>query len=410
LKILFVNNQYQLGGAETVMRQLRDGAIQAGHLATIHVAQGKTYPSNVKPLYPRLLSLLDHSRFHTLTERWFPRFEWTDTRFRRLAYADADVIHVHNFHGNYATAASLAFLAARKPVAWTFHRFWGITGGCDHPRDCRRYQDKCGSCPQLGQWPIGDVDRTSEELASKLKTLSPAPLRIIAPSKFLGEMTRESQVGRAWKVETIPNGVDPAQFGFRRKRDPEFRRSLGLDPDAIVILVVNRNFKDPLKGHDVVEGALRRLASRGAQAVLVGENSGWAVSRLPASLKCVDAGYVSARDRLAALNEAADVFLYASPAENFPCVILEAMSAQCCVVSTPTCGVTEQIQHGKSGFLSAAISSEALARSLSEALSSPRGLIQIGQAARARVESEFSESAMIERHLELYARMIREKT
>ena len=44
-------------------------------------------------------------------------------------------------------------------------------------------------------------------------------------------------------------------------------------------------------------------------------------------------------------------FLFASPAENFPCVILEAMASACCVVATPTSGVTEQIEDGRNvGF------------------------------------------------------------
>jgi glycosyltransferase involved in cell wall biosynthesis len=410
VNILFVNNQYELGGAETVMRQLRDGVVRAGHRASVRVAYGKKYPPGVTPLYPRLLSRLDHSRFHPVVARLFPRPRWTDARFRGLSSSKADLIHIHNFHGDYATPDSLAYLAARKPVVWTFHRFWGITGGCDHPRECRRYLAECGSCPLLGQWPIGDVDRTREELASKLEFLGPANLRIVAPSRFLAEMVRESKVGRCWKVDTIPNGVDPSQFGFRRKRDPAFRRDLGLDSDAVTILVVNRNFQDPLKGHEVVEQALKKLAPRGAQLVLAGLNSEWAAARLPESLRTVAVGYVSSRDRLAALNEAADVFLYASPAENFPCVILEAMSAQCCVVATPTSGVTEQIRNGETGFLADAIAGDSLAEALGAALANPSRLVEVGRAARARVEAEFSEQVMVDRHLELYATMIGERS
>ena len=100
--------------------------------------------------------------------------------------------------------------------------------------------------------------------------------------------------------------------------------------------------------------------------------------------------------------EAADIFLFASLAENFPCVILEAMSAKCCVVATPTSGVTEQIAHGKSGYLANEISGESLGEVLREALSQSVERSAYGNAARLRVEQEFSEAVMVDRYLSLY--------
>ena len=202
MNIAFVNNQYQLGGAETVIQQLRAGLSRAGHGSRLHVAEGKSYPTGegVAPLYPRWLSRLSHSRWHAWVERFWPRFAWTDRSFRALAHDSADLIHLHNFHGNYATVQSLAWLARAKPVLWTFHAFWGITGGCDHPKACSRYQEACGHCPQIGQWPIGEKDETAEQLRQKRAGLREAPLRIIAPSRHLAARVRESQVGRRWEI------------------------------------------------------------------------------------------------------------------------------------------------------------------------------------------------------------------
>ncbi len=68
-----------------------------------------------------------------------------------------DVVHIHSFHGQYATIESLLYLISRKPVLWTFHRFWGITGGCDYPGDCRKYLESCGHCPRVDEWPLWSV-------------------------------------------------------------------------------------------------------------------------------------------------------------------------------------------------------------------------------------------------------------
>lgn len=408
MRIAFVNNQLQLGGAETVVWQLHRGCRRFGHSSRLYVAHGKTYPlgQGVVPLYPRLLSRFYHSRFQPVIERFSPRRNWTDRAFRKLGQGRADLIHLHNFHGDYATLESLAALACSKAVVWTFHAFWGITGGCDHPRHCRKYLENCGECPWVNEWPLNGKDDTAEQLLLKKKLLAGLPLTIVSPSRHLAAAVQQSPVGGMWRVEHIPNGVDPNRFGFARKHDPEFRRQLGFSPPKTIVLVVNRNFSDPLKGFPMVEKALGILESKDIQVAFVGANSTEAVCRLSVHLPCVDFGYVADRTRLAELYEAADIFLFASPAENFPCVILEAMAARCCVVATPTSGVVEQVRNGETGFLSAEISGESLAETLKAALAAPEVRTACAARAREQVEKYYSEELMVERHLKLYSSVL----
>jgi glycosyltransferase involved in cell wall biosynthesis len=404
VRIDFVNNQFHLGGAETVVKQLHFACRQAGHRSVLWVAEGKAFPRGVgvHPLYPRLLSRLYHTRFSSWVEAWAPRQAWTERAFRSLAARGSDLVHIHNFHDRYASIESLAHVAARKRVIWTLHGFWAITGGCDYPLDCTRYLNSCGQCPQVGVWPIGPEDRTAECLSRKLQHLSQAPIQVVAPSQYLARKVKESRVGKHWSVRYIPNGVNCAEFGHARKRDPGFRAALGLDPDATVILAVSRNFRDPYKKYSILLDALKLVNPVGAQLVLAGQSTDWAVSQLPAGWRCLNPGYVGSRQRMADLFEAADVFLFASVAENFPCVILEAMSSACCVVSTPTDGVVEQVVHGQSGLIAGAMTGEALARVLTEALSNADRRAACGRAARERVVREFSEARMIGEYLQLY--------
>ena len=138
------------------------------------------------------------------------------------------------------------------------------------------------------------------------------------------------------------------------------------------------------------------------QVALAGQGSEWAASQLPASFSPVAMGYVRSREQLALCYEVADIFLFASEAENFPCVILEAMAAQCAVVATPTGGVREQIQSGCDGLLAETISGEALARALAPVAANPNYGRALGMEARRRVEKDFREEQMVARHLELY--------
>jgi glycosyltransferase involved in cell wall biosynthesis len=408
MKLGFVNSCYQLGGAETVVQQLHF-ACRKIYKSFLYVADGKSFPRGlgVVPMYPRLLCRLDQSRVHSFVQHWAPRYAWTNRSFRNLAHGPLDVIHVHNFHGIYASIESLAYVSLHKPLVWTFHRFWGITGGCDHPGECTRYLEKCGRCPRVDEWPICGIDNTEEQLQRKLEHLANAPIHIIAPSIHLARKIAESPVGRIWQVTHIPNGVDPDQFSFHRKHDAAFRNSLGLRETAIVVLVVNRDFRDSLKGFEIISSALEGTDPTGVQFVFAGMNSGWAILQLPENFSCLDKGYVSSRAKLADLYEAADIFLYASPRENFPCVILEAMSAKCCVVSTPTDGVLEQVENRISGFIAASFSSQDLGSALMAAILSPERRMKFGNAARERVQRKFTEQLMVESHLKVYEELAR---
>jgi glycosyltransferase involved in cell wall biosynthesis len=389
MEVLLVNNQLQLGGAETVVDQLRSRIPNTRLL----VPEAPCY--SAEAMYPRLLSRLNHSRLHNLTEKWFPMHMWTDRRVAKLRRDPADIIHLHNFHGDYASVETLAKLIRVKRVVWTFHGLWGVTGGCDHPKGCAGFLRRCGNCPQLGLWPIGEVDHTADELSRKIALLVDLPLHVVAPSKYFCETIRSSQVGRRWALHHIPNGVDPSKFRPTQARS-----------ERLKILVVNRDFRDPHKGFWMVKEALHFAGPTKFEVTLVGLNSTWAVAQLEKGLRTRDLGYVGERSRLAQLYGESHIFLFASPAENFPCVILEAMASGCCVVATPSGGVTEQITNGESGFLAANISGSALAATLDRALCSPDDLATIGENARRTVIEKFSEDLMIEAHLKLYRSLL----
>lgn len=413
MRIAYVNNHYHLGGAETVVRQLHEGALAAGHDSRLHVTDGRSWPRarGLRPLYPRLLARLDHSRLRHFVLRVAPRRRWTDRAFRALARSDADLVHLHAFHGIYASTESLAAVAAAKPFVWTFHRFWGVTGGCDHPGDCHRYLAACGDCPRAHEWPMNGRDDTAAGLAKKLRLLAPLPFVIVAPSRHLAAVVRESRVGRGWRVEHIPNGVNLARFDLARDpaSSPARRAALGLPSDGVIALVVNREFTDPVKGFSIIRDAAHALSAPQRARItwlLVGGASAHARTALPADARVVDAGFVRDQALLAAYHQAADIFLYASPGENFPCATIEAMATGSCLVTTPTDGVLEQVEHGVSALVAEDFSGPALAARLAAAAESPALRQRLGDAARRRAREDFSEAAMLARHHALYAELL----
>ena len=408
MKIAFVNKHFELGGIETVVRQLYHGLTARGFECDLWFSEspGGARAPSLRPMYPRLLDRLQHTRFSRPIERFFPRMRWTGRAFDSLRARNYDLIHVHGFDETYASLESLRALACVKPLALTLHGAWFFSGGCGQPAGCERYTDACGQCPQAGEWPIPAADNTAEQLAHKRRVLHDAPIHFVSPSRHLREKALRSAPGKRWSIAHLPNGVDPAFFHGRRKRDAALRRACGVEPGRTIVLAMCRDFRDPVKGAPIMAAALQAVELDNAQIVLIGAFGEALAEKLPARLRPIAAGYVADVQARRALFEIADVFLFSSIAETFPCVVLEAMSSECCVVSTPLEGVREQLQHGESGFIAEAPTGESLARELARACESPALAAKIGAKARAVVQERFSEKTMLDCHEEFYRSLL----
>jgi glycosyltransferase involved in cell wall biosynthesis len=407
VKVALVNKNYQLGGVETVVHQLWRGLPGRGIGTEMWISEFGKLPADesVRPLYPPILNRLLHSRFANVTQRFFPRRKWTSQEFEKIRQCDCNVVHVHSFDETYADIEALIELAHAKPTVLTLHGAWFFTGGCGQPLGCERFTRACGHCPQAGEWPVPEADNTADELEKKRRMLANAPIQFISPALHLREKALRSTPGKKWKIAHLPNGVDATFFRATRKRDPAARRARGVNSGHIVVLVMCRDFRDPVKGASLMAGALKILAVENVQVILAGAYADILASELPDRLHPTPLGYISSDRARRDLFEIADVFFFTSREETFPCVVLEAMSAECCVVSTPLEAVREQLQSGVTGLLAGGFTVEALAQELARACANPAWVTDIGRRARIRVLESFSEEIMLSRHEELYKRL-----
>ncbi len=93
---------------------------------------------------------------------------------------------------------------------------------------------------------------------------------------------------------------------------------------------------------------------------------------------------------------AIDVFMMSSAFEGLPIALLEAMSMQCCVVSTKAGGVVEVVQEGKNGLLCEVGDYECLANKAAELIEDPGKREEFQFAARERIVDSFSLKRMVD--------------
>src|SRR5665213_2589356 len=104
--------------------------------------------------------------------------------------------------------------------------------------------------------------------------------------------------------------------------------------------------------------------------------------------------------QLRELYQAAAIFVFTSEAENFPIVLLEAMTAGAAIITTSGTGCEEVV--GNTALLVPVRDAEAIAQALSRLSDSPQLVAQLGQAARARAIAQFGWDGVIDKHLDVY--------
>lgn len=403
LNVLMVN-AYQTGGgagraAETLAAELRRGGDRVEAIVSAKVDDDPHCRRGDHWREARPADWLAKRGFTDLGR--LSSFLW---RCRR-DFASADVLHWHNLHGNYLSIAAAPLWGFDKPIVWTLHDFWPLTGNCATPRSCTRWRHHCGQCPLVDKFPMTGVDRSRFYRQLKPRLFAAARPFLVTPSRWLAERVREVPALAKLPVRVIPYRIELDVFEPLPGRE-SVRRRFGLDPDLPTVVMAGHTWTDSFKGGEQAIGALRsahRKLGR-LQLLIVGEASDrlLAASGLPGRAL----PFVEVRETLAAAYSAADVCLFPSLAENYPMTMLEAMACGTPVVAFAVGGIPEQIAHQRTGFVAREGDVEELASGLVQLLNNTAAAHAMGAAAREFVLHNCRTEATVARYRQTYREAI----
>ena len=141
MKILMINKTDSVGGAAQVMTNLSNGLRSQGHQVKSLVRRKLTQDTQVfelpnPPLTGFLRKIIGRD-VPIVLEHWLNAPGLSSEILNHFLIDWADVIHCHNLHGNYFKLENLIELSKRKPVIWTWHDWWPVTGHCATPQTCK---------------------------------------------------------------------------------------------------------------------------------------------------------------------------------------------------------------------------------------------------------------------------------
>ena len=305
----------------------------------------------------------------------------------------ADIVHLHWVNQGFLSLSGLQrIIDSGKPVVWTLHDLWPVTGICHHPGSCEGYVSTCHDCPLLqrpSRW-----DLSARVFARKAELYGRGRIHFVAVSSWTAEMARRSALLGCNSIDVIPNALPTDIFCPGNKT--EARRGLGLPEGKSIIAFGAARIDEPAKGLDKLYEAIGMLRREDMHLVLFGDvKDGSRPEGSPCETTYL--GNVTDPKQLCSIYRAADVLVNASDFETFGQTLAEAQACGCVPVSFDRGGQRDIISHLHDGYLAHSGDVADLASGIAWALNEPPS----AEVLRAKA-MRFSDDSVARQYIALY--------
>jgi len=257
---------------------------------------------------------------------------------------EADIIHIHWINRGYLSIDSIEkLLKLNKPIVWTLHDSWSMTGGCHMMNECVQYEDGCKNCDMLRIKSFANYFQTKKQ-----KVFNADNLHFIAPSAWTKNKAKKSQILRNKDITILPNCVDTNVF--KRINKMVAREVFSLPKNKKIVLFYISN--DPRKGGEYIYNTIKYFHNNVDKDVLfVGFGTSDLSSTLYKDLDIINVGRINDKYSMSILYNSADVLLAPALEEPFGQTYIEAMAVGTPCVAFAYSGPLDIIEHKQDGYL-----------------------------------------------------------
>jgi glycosyltransferase involved in cell wall biosynthesis len=239
---------------------------------------------------------------------------------KHLFYKEADLLHFHIMHEEFLSVNDWIRLAKNKPVVWTWHDPFMLTGHCIYPSDCNLYQTGCAVCPNLDyHFPI-KIDKSKENLMDKVSAVKKINPLVIVSSELMMDYVKKSLYSNFLRVKMLPFGVSDKEV----KDYKMARKSLRIPDQNIVVAF--RGIYSGFKSTHFIVNAIKKMAKQFPNlplTIIIFQEKNL-LSNIKSNYHIIETGWISGNVIYDYLS-AADFFLMPSKNEAFGMMAIESM-------------------------------------------------------------------------------------
>jgi glycosyltransferase involved in cell wall biosynthesis len=281
MKILHINTYDITGGAARAAYRLHKGMLKSNIDSLMLVNNQHVYDEDILELSPlsKTYEVFDQISSY-ISNQFFQKYYRPKSDFsiiRKLPTnlpnvvkkINPDIIHLHWINEQFINLDELSQL--NKPVIWTLHDMWAMTGGCHYNGNCFAYLDKCGKCPILKSSKVKDLSyrQFQDKLNSYAKINN---FCINGVSSWIANEAKKSSLLRFNQIVNLPNTLDVSIY---KPFNSSFSRStlqLSLEK-KIVLLGASYSTSDDRKGFHLLVQALQMLPNKNNIQILISGNA-----------------------------------------------------------------------------------------------------------------------------------------
>lgn len=421
MKVLIINKSDATGGAAVVSFRLMEALRAAGADARMLVAEKRTQSPFVEkaasdaairiPFLTERLGIFFDNGFNRADLFKVDTASCGLPLWRHPRVLEADVICLNWVNQGMLSLEGIRRIAALgKPIVWTMHDMWCLTGICHHAATCSRWLGGCGDCPLLGR-RAGRSDASARTHRRKARLYADARPVFVAVSRWLADKAARSRLLAEADVRVIPNAFPLSALTPREPRQA----------DAPVTLIAGAaRLDDPVKGLPLLLAALRllreenpALAARLRLLTFGSLRDAEAMSGV--AIDHTHLGTLSGDDVARAYRQA-DIVISSSLYETLPGTLVEGQHYGCIPVSFDRGGQRDIVSDGETGFLAHLADDdapEASARALADAIAraaavaaDPESLARIRERMSQSVRDKFAAPRVAEAYLGLFRSLL----
>ncbi|MDE6305824.1 MAG: glycosyltransferase [Muribaculaceae bacterium] len=383
MKIALINTSDTLGGAAIVTYRLMEALRNAGHDARMvtfvkhgdspHVMESATRSQRGNRFVPERGWIFLHNGLNR--ENLF-KVSIANTGMplhRHPWIKEADIISLNWINqGTLSIKGIERICALGKPVVWTMHDMWCMTGACHHAYECTGYRDRCGNC-QFFHGGSSGHDLSRSTWLRKKALFDKTDIHFVAVSRWLAEKCRQSSLLAGKPISVIPCAYPVESY----HTEPYVTmRSYDIDYSRDIIVMGAARLDDPVKGLPYAIKAFNYVFDTNpswANRCLVVFFGNIRNPRLlnEMQLPFVHIGQVNDPKILRELYARAKVVVSSSLYETLGATLIEGQAAGAVPVSFGEGGQTDIIEHGVNGYIAEYRNPESLGRYIIKALEQP---------------------------------------
>ncbi len=326
-------------------------------------------------------------------------------------FAEADIIHLSWVNQGMLSLDSIRrIIDSGKPIVWTLHDLWPVSGICHYTRRCDLFITGCKECQFLPSQSVF-YDLAKRVYDKKKAIYEQSDIHFVACSEWLAEQATMSGLTHGRYITAIPNPIDTTVFHPYDKTS--CRKALGLPTvGKNIILFVSQKLSDARKGATLLIKAINKLrtyypmVASNIVVALMGAHSEELMQRI--HFPCIELGYISGDENLARVYSAADLFVLPSTEDNLPNTIMEALACGVPCIGFNIGGIPEMIDHKANGYVAPLGNTAEFSDGIRWLLKNEYD-VPLSDNAVKKVADNYSEADIAQRYLDVYRRAISRK-